>query len=53
MTTDRTCDIIRLQNPNQAKRHSLFPVSAAILLHRKEDIRAVRCSFAHGITAAP
>lgn len=38
---------------HQAKRHSLFPVSAAILLHRKEDIRAVRCSFAHGITAAP
>ena len=32
MTTDAPGDMIRMQNPNQAKRCSPFPVGAAILL---------------------
>ena len=53
MTTDAPGDMIRMQNSNQAKRCSPFPVGAAIFIPERRIPGRTLLSFACGITAAP
>ena len=53
MTTDAPGDMIRMQNPNQAKRCLPEMAGAAIFIPERRIPSRTLLSFACGITAAP
>lgn len=53
MTTDAPGDMIRMQNPNQAKRCPPEMAGAAIFIPERRIPSHTLLSFACGITAAP